>query len=364
MKGIVLVVTLLCSLTGFGQTTSQGIDINKITSFCLDADVKSALALVRQAKTAELTENQAKFVKKFEDRFGEGEDKSGYMAARTSPIDPLFKIYEGYWRKSLLDPGSDYSDYLKKELTAFLSVPEDSLNSSIRKYVESFGYHTTSFGKTGKLFDLLVWKTETDTVYKFKVHKERISAPVVFMDNFVTLGWEEYATLDRAFPGGWAKTDALYCVKKAYKLDSESFLISYLCHEARHFSDYKLFPKLKSPDLEYRGKLTELSMLEGNLFPTLKFFIDNSNRESKNGHAMANFYVVSDLSKAIFQQEFVNDIERWKKVEMDVLHENSRKVLEANTKALKKLGKNVESLLMKPTDNKAAMTKAQGPSGT
>ena len=43
-------------------------------------------------------------------------------------------------------------------------------------------------------------------------------------------------------------------------------MISYLAHESRHFEDYQLFPKLKSADLEYRAKLTELSMANETLY--------------------------------------------------------------------------------------------------
>lgn len=94
------------------------------------------------------------------------------------------------------------------------------------------------------------------------------------MDEFVTLGWTEFATMDKYHPGGWATDDALNCVKKAYDVSSETFLISYLAHEGRHCSDYKHFPKLRnSADLEYRAKLTELSMADSTLLQLIVFLL-------------------------------------------------------------------------------------------
>ena len=115
----------------------------------------------------------------------------------------------------------------------------------------------------------MVWKTEKDTIYKIKYDGKITSVKVYNIDKFITLGWEQYATLGRHYPRGWATSDALYCFADAYDLKSENFLISFINHEGRHFADYKLFPKLKgigAADLEYRAKLTELSLLTKELY--------------------------------------------------------------------------------------------------
>ena len=165
------------------------------------------------------------------------------------------------------------------------------------------------------------------------------------MDNFITLGWEEYATLGIYYPGGWAKTDALYCVQKAYDLNSESFLISYLAHESRHFADYKLFPKLTSADLEYRAKLTELSMAKKTLYELIEFFINNANYDSDNGHSIANFCVIRDLSKSIFGVEFEKGISKWKTVNRNRINKTAYKILQANTKSMQLIGSNLEKYI-------------------
>src|SRR4029077_9164441 len=58
---------------------------------------------------------------------------------------------------------------------------------------------------------------------------------------------------------GWATAMTLYAVRSAYDIESESFRVSYLAHEAQHFADYGRFPKLARPEREYRAKLTELA---------------------------------------------------------------------------------------------------------
>ncbi len=52
---------------------------------------------------------------------------------------------------------------------------------------------------------------------------------------------------------------ALFCVAKAYDTTKEYFAVSYLSHEAQHFSDQKNYSNIPSWHLEYRAKLTELS---------------------------------------------------------------------------------------------------------
>ncbi|MEO8664506.1 MAG: hypothetical protein ABI462_03330 [Ignavibacteria bacterium] len=257
------------------QTDSVKIDYPKIYAYCLDGDVASAITALDKIDINNLSEKDRNFLTRFENRFINNTDADS-LNSFPSPIADLQKIYRNYWRTSLLDNSKNYDTLLLNDLANFLTDDpkiagtlienEDTLNTYYIKYIESKGLHTTGFGKTGKYYDLLVWAAERDTTYNFLLHNENTSAEVVFMEDFISLGWQEYATLDRHYPGGWATKKALYCVRKAYDLESEQFLVSYLAHESRHFADYKLFPKLKSTDLEYRAKLTELSMAKTSLY--------------------------------------------------------------------------------------------------
>lgn len=349
---------VFCSATLHSQdkfNDSLKFDYAKIYSLCLDGNIKPALALIESGSEKKISTRDANFKIDFENRFKYDDDRSNYLKEKKSDINELLKLYHNYWRKSLLNTEKNYDTILITQLKDFLSTTylparnmllnEDSIAIYLEKYIHSKGLYTTGFGKTGKLFDLLVWKTERDTIYSFTIHKEEISSRVFMMDNFITLGWEEYATLEKYYPGGWAKTDALYCVQKAYDLSSENFLISYLAHEGRHFADYKIFPKLSSPDLEYRAKLTELSMAQKTLYELIKFFINNANYDSDNGHSIANYCVIKDLSKALFKVEFENDMSKWKAIGIKKINKTAYKILQSNTKALQLKGSDIQKFI-------------------
>lgn len=356
------VIAVIITLSGnlYSQNTqidSMTIDYKKIYSSCLDGDVKTALSALELTDIKNLSEKDSEFKAKFESRFKNETDGSDYLESRKSQISDLLKIYRDYWRTALLDNSKNYDTLIFQNVSKFLSdnyLPpgglidnEDSLDVYLKKYIGSFGLHTTGYGKTGKYFDLLVWTTENDTTYTFSLHNEETKADVVFMEDFITLGWEEYATLDRYYPGGWATKNALYCVRKAYDTESENFKISYLAHESRHFADYKIFPKLMSADLEYRAKLTELSMAQKTLYKTIEFFINNSNYESDNGHSVANYCVIRDLSGILFKNEFEKDIEKWKEISTEHIHKAAYDLLKENTESLMKEGTDVEKYIKK-----------------
>jgi hypothetical protein len=363
IKNIWLILSgVLIGITSFGQVVQNDrlkIDYNKIFAYCLDGNITPALSILGLYDSQKLSSNELKFKTEFEKRFKYAEDKSDFLEVRKSPMIELLKIYRDYWRQSLLDNSKSYDSLLMRNLSGFLSstyeipminkvtLPEDTIDSYLKKYISSFGYHTTGFGKTGKYSDLLVWGSEKDTVYKFSIFDEEINTPVIFMDDFLTLGWEEYASLGRFYPGGWTTKEALYCVRKAYDLKSEDFLISYLCHEGHHFLDYKLFPKLSSADLEYRAKLTELSLLKKTLYEIIDSFISNANYESDNGHSVADYCVIRDLSGVLFKVEFEKDINKWKEITTMQINKSAYELLQANTAALQKQGAGVEKYLKK-----------------
>lgn len=352
-----LQLTVICPVILNAQgniADSVKYDYRKIYSYCLDADVKPALLLVDN-NSKNISQKDSDFKTKLESRFKYPEDKSNFLESRKSSIDELLKIYHSYWRKSLLDNSVNNDSAFMNELCGYLRanytpagkliLNDDSIDLYLNHYIKSLGLHTTGYSKTGRLFDLLVWKTEKDTTYTFTLHNEKTSSRVILMDNFITLGWEEYATLDKYYPGGWATKEALYCVAKGYDLNSEDFMISYLAHESRHFADYKLFPKLVSADLEYRAKLTELSMAHKTLYQIIEFFISNSNYDSDNGHSVANYCAIRDLSKVLFKVDFEKDIQKWKSISQEKINSAAFEVLRTNTKALNSKGSSVEKFI-------------------
>lgn len=337
------------------QSSNNKFNAKKFYSLTLNGDIPEALQLLSTEQSL-MNENELKIKDEFEKTFAGAEDESDFLTRKNSGINDLLLIYRNYWRESFIS-GQNIDTALKRELTHYFrnlytsndyaesTFEDDTLDIFLKRYVNENGLKTTGFGKTGKFYDLLVWKNEHDTTYEFDLNGRKISPKVVFMTGFVTLGWEEYATLGRHYPGGWATKEAIYCVKDAYDLNSENFLVSYLAHEGQHFEDYKLFPKLSGADLEYRAKLVELSMAKETLLKTLIFFINNADYESDNAHSIANYCVIRDLSKEIFEADFVSDSERWSALSLKNINEASLKLLEKNTEDLMNAGSEVVNFI-------------------
>jgi hypothetical protein len=338
---------------------SSNLDYNKIYSFALDGDAGSVLNYFQSIDTVSLNGKNKIFIYQFNQRFRFDADLSGYLEERKSKIDELLKIFRNYWRLCLLNNAENFERLLNNKVTSYLAQnfepskllktdsPEDSINFYLEKYLNSLGLYTTGYGKTGKYYDLLVWKEQQDSIFNFVLGDENISVDVIFMDKFITLGWEEYSTFGKYYPGGWATNNSLFCVKSAYDINSENFLVSYLAHEGRHFSDYKLFPKLSGADLEYRAKLTELSLAKESLFDIINFFLNNANYENDNAHPVANYCVIRDLSGILFNSNFENDINLWKDKSVDDINKSSHDLLKQNTLDLKKIGENVQKFIKK-----------------
>ena len=95
-----------------------------------------------------------------------------------------------------------------------------------------------------EIYDLFLWREQHERTYDIDLGDTRVNVKVVFMDDFLSHGWSSFATLGHARAGGWATREALFCKAEDYDVESESFKISYLRHEGRHFADYKQFPAL------------------------------------------------------------------------------------------------------------------------
>lgn len=357
MKNCLFVLTLLFSLNVFGQA-NQSFDFKKVYSYALQEDVEKILSVLDTIPDETLTEEQRKVKEKYFHRFKYQDEEVDYNT-NDPMLKSLLKLYHSYWRKALLDKSNikQYDEQLKDSVAAFLKAHNyrpDSLSQ--QDISNNFGQHLKRFlkqqkyysatGKTGNIFDLFLWPKEDTTAYLVKLPEIEVETTIIFIDSTVTMGWQEYATFGKSYPGGWATNEFLYNVRKAYDTTSENFKVSYLTHEAQHFADYKVYPLLTGADLEYRAKLTELVFAQQTLYDLIRTFIRNANPEGRNSHAFANYAVIRDLSRQIFKQDFVSDIEEWKKVSPTRISKTSKSLLQQHSKALKKAGaKNVRELI-------------------
>jgi hypothetical protein len=328
-------------------------------NYGLQGDVPKALSMAEQFLDSALSDEQIKIKQKFINRFRNFSDEFTYNTKEQSVLD-LIEIYRGYWNEVLLKQTDsetaekklqkNVSDYLYKNYFANLNEDKQKVHDDFTDYLQKFlmdhGVKSAT-GKTAGIYDLLLWAREDHNDYNVTLPEGKVTVKVVFMNDVVTMGWEDYATLGRYYPGGWATDKELFCVSSAYDTTTENFKVSYLQHEGQHFSDYKVFPKLSGPDLEYRAKLVELSYAKESIYNLINFFIQNSNNDRSNPHAFGNFCVIRDISYKLFDGKTENDIEKWKAIPIEKINKIAKELLVINTKLMKEVGASTVSEFMK-----------------
>lgn len=287
------------------------------------------------------------FKNKFEARFKYAIDQTeDYFDKTDTLLNPLHRMFQRYWRNGLLHPEQDTDSLFKQKLIQFFNdenrngtysnvrIDENNLEEVYKKYIESKGYHCTGFGRAGKFYDFLVWRTMEPKSFEIDLIDHTENVHIYFMKDFLSLGWMEYSRLGERYPGGWATEEALYCVTKGYDQSSEKFNIIYLKHEGQHFYDYKRFPGMESRDLEYRGKLIEMVFCENELYNRVSYYLSNAKNDPRNAHPHANYRIIADMSRILFNTEYEDDFEKWKAIPKERLHKVARKLYDGNTDLL------------------------------
>jgi hypothetical protein len=271
------------------------------------------------------------------------------LGARRAPpaalSDPflagVLATYQEYWFRSLLaeHPLTDNQAWLLAALNARLgaeggrtAASMDELEPGLEALIGARGFHAL-LGLTSPLRELMLWKTEAERQYDVALPEGAQQVKVVFMDGFASLGWAGFATCDRHHSGGWTKPDRLYAVRSAYDLESEDFRVSYLAHEAQHFSDGRRFPGLERQEvLEYRAKLVELAVGKGSVYDLLDDFAGNVGRDVAVPHSHANGRVVEDLGKRLFPG--ATRPLPWRQASVERINASAAELLRADTARL------------------------------
>jgi hypothetical protein len=257
----------------------------------------------------------------------------------------VLTAYRLYWQTAMLRraPVKDAETALAATLNAILpdssrSPDLDAASERAKASMAAEGLFALT-GVTAPYYELMLWRTQTPRSYRVRLPERSIDVHVVLLDDFVSLGWAGYATCGRSHSGGWATKDSLYAVRAAYDLGSEDFRVSYLAHEGRHFSDYKEFPELEQPELEYRAKLTEIAVSDSTTRSLVLAFARSSGDDRSAPHQVANSFVARDLSREIFESnEIVKDESRWLAISRDRLREAAARLLRKNSEGLKRRG--------------------------
>ena len=268
-------------------------------------------------------------------------------------INDISNIYRDYWRVEMMKPlpesrtdstlYNNIADYvLSNKLT---KLSKDSLRKNIKddsvlkEIIEKEGFKVDFKFRNG-FQELFIWNKESTKKYEVILPKDTVKTTVVFIESYHINGYDEFATFGDSQVGGWAikESATLYCNKGTYDLNSETFEVSYLKHESLHFTDLNNYPNLSAADLEYRSKVIELIYCtEETIFDEIGRFINGANKANRdNSHPYANYILIQNMSKLIFNSDFNSDINQWKKVSVDKINKAASSLYESSENILRK----------------------------
>lgn len=207
-------------------------------------------------------------------------------------LQNILLAYQKYYRDAfyLEQSPEEAAGRLRARLAAlFQADPSAPLEELEEKAAEAFrasGFHFLG-GRTSGYWGPYIWRTEELRRYTVELPDGTQEYAVKLLDGFVMESWLHYLTFGLCGTGGWSNGDGpIHCVKHCYDLDSESFRVSLLKHEAQHAADQGRYPGMSSEDLEYRAKLVELIYSrERNLLERFAGEADTS--RAGNGHGIA-----------------------------------------------------------------------------
>ena len=323
-------------------------------SFALQGDLRPAESLLdgilKSAPTPAEVDLAASFRRRFIDR------NEGWPDSLAAPfVREVMAAYRDYWTRSFMgevaaDKGEAYLASALRSVLIAHGLPsmgaDDQVIAEAAAEVERRGLHVLG-GITLPYFDLMIWARSDTARYEVELTDTVQPATVIFVSDFLIKGWSHFATFGRAYTGGWAASDALYCLREDYDLESEKFLISYLKHESRHFADHARFPALEQADLEYRAKLTELAYARTTLHDLIDTFAANAAPNPNAPHTLANYAVVRDLSRHLLGAE-TEDASRFRSRRAPVINAAARELLAAHTARLLAAGAETTRGIIEP----------------
>jgi len=234
-------------------------------------------------------------------------------ASATDPHLPddlaaVLRAYRRYWtavlmrREAAVQAEGKLSDDLGR-LLPDAPAGLDARTDAAVVFAERRGWHALG-GVTAPLREYLLWKDQSTRREDIALPGGTVTVSVSMLDSFASLGWGAWGTCEVAHTGGWATSEGLMVVVPGWDLSSESYRVSLLNHESQHFADYPLFPKLGQPDLEYRAKLTELTLAYDTQHKLLAMFAAGAKRERALPHPFAQWWVMDRIGKRLGSKDW------------------------------------------------------------
>ena len=311
---------------------------SRFIALAIQGELPGAQALLEQ-NAAQAPALYEQFVSRFVENAHEPSPASGVEMA-----DRVITAYRAYWSDSLMkrkesgDAEAILAGAIHTALGPAAQAVDSADKSAIYRMMEmtlaESGLHVLQ-SPAPPLRDLYLWREQSTRSYDVRLTDRTLRLDVVFMDDLISLGWKEYASLGLATTTGWVEQGRLYCVSWAYDRDSENFRVSYLKHEARHLVDLELYPDMDTTELEYRAKLTELAFAHTTTQRILNDFTDKAANNRESSHAMANLRVVDDINHALGGADHPGGKNTWSQYTAAQINRAARSLLDANTRKRK-----------------------------
>lgn len=289
-----LVLALILAASSAASATQADV-VSEASGAALQADVRRALELIGDVDPATLSLKDRQFVTCMRGRFS---GPGTITPASAALADRALAIYQNYWRRALTQPETRQAAEVRLEaaLRGLLRAKKGAdLDELLAKSLEATGWHSLE-GRTGLLRELMLWKKQDEKTVPVALPGGEYKVHVYLLNSFKSFGWSYYATCGRRATGGWTTDEALFAVVPRYdSLDSEEFKVSFLGHEAQHFADKGEFKNLKPWELEYRAKLTELSLANATRGKVLEKFVEDQGDDPASPHSYADRKILEAL---------------------------------------------------------------------
>ena len=354
---IVFAFLIIAALYGRYNFTGDRDKFVSIITIAGDGNVPALLAKMKEPqhiKNPLIKIAYWRFKSKIEARFINQEETFPNISSNKI-IHDISIFYQNYWRSELLKTNLEERNdsILYQKLSTYIldnnltELSKDSLikniadDSELERIIQEEGFQCKTFYLNG-LQDIMIWKDERTKKVQVELPNQNIEANVIFLDEFILTGYANFASFGHSQTGGWAeKEDAtLYCNSSGstFNENSEEHQVSLLKHESIHFLDLNKYPNLSSTDLEYRAKLVELIYCtEATIYDRIGGFLNGASSEIRtHSHPYADYSIIKNFSKVIFNSEFESDFSKWKSIETKEINKVARELFQKSQDELAK----------------------------
>jgi hypothetical protein len=309
------------------------------------APADSAAILLEMAANADISEFVAsvgpedgqQLLHRFNARFTGGPATA--EPSGTTP-DRIIRAYRNYWAAALMKRESREvaENSLFEELQSLSGSPASDHDWSVLlpRVQREFNQRGLKSHPSppAPLADLLVWSREHSESFSVPLWDQDREVEVVFVDDLLSAGWFDYASLGLGAVSGWTDGARLYTPSWAYDTGSEAFRVSFLAHEAQHLADLERFPGISLEDLEYRGKLAELALVRQSTRTLLERFSMQNPGAVLTAHAAADLRVAEDVRSALCAVSDCDANGGWTSASYHAVNRAAHRLLRGHTQSL------------------------------